>query len=155
YMSPEQARGQTIDARSDIWSLGVVLYEMLTGRQPFEGATTSDRMAAILRSEAVPPSDVNHQIPAELERIVLQALRKDLADRYQSAEALLIDLRQFKRHLEFVAELERSGSRGQRAEAETQVLRAVTAAEGDTRETTLHRSAIGRHTVGREQELAA
>jgi len=128
---------------------------MLTGRQPFEGATTTDRLAAILRTEAVPPSDFNHEIPAELERIVLQALRKDLADRYQSAEALLIDLRQFKKRLEFAAELERSGSRGQRAEAETQVLRAVTAEEGDTRETTLHRSVIERHTVGREQELAA
>jgi len=150
YMSPEQARGQTIDARSDIWSLGVVLYEMLAGRQPFEGETMTDRLAAILRAEAVPPSDFNRNIPAELERIVLQALRKDIAERYQSADALLIDLQQFKKHLEFNAELERSGSRSQRAEAETQVLRAVTAEQDDTRKT-LHRSVIERHTVGRRR----
>src|SRR5262245_58061160 len=152
YMSPEQARGQTTDARSDIWSLGVVLYEMGTGRQPFEGATTTDRLAAILRVEAVPPSDFNRDIPAELERIVLQALRKDIAERYQSAEALLIDLQQFKKHLEFTAELERSGSRRQRAEAETQRLRAVTDEQGETRKPTVHRPVIERHTVGRETE---
>ena len=155
YMSPEQARGQTIDARSDIWSLGVVLYEMLAGRQPFEGESMADRLAAILRAEAAPPSDFNRDIPAELERIVLKALRKDIAKRYPSAEALLIDLQQFKKHLEFKAELERSGSRSQRAEAETQVLRAVTAEQDDTRKTTLHRSVIERHTVGRETERAA
>jgi len=155
YMSPEQARGQTIDARSDIWSLGVVLYELLTGRQPFEGETMTDRLAAILRVEAVPPSEFNRDIPAELERIVLQALRKELAERYQSAQALLIDLQQFKRQLEFTAELDRSGSRSQRAEAETQVLRRVTAEQLNTRKTTLLRSVSERHTVGREAERAA
>src|SRR5262249_17520521 len=155
YMSPEQARGQTVDARSDIWSLGVVLYEMLTSRQPFEGETTTDRLAAILRAEPAPPSDFNPYIPAELERIVLHAVRKDLPDRYQSADALLIDLRQFKKHLEFTAELERSGGRSQPAEAETQMLTAVTAERGDTRKTTLHRSVTERHTVGREAERVA
>src|SRR5262249_24217142 len=147
--------GQTVDARSDIWSLGVVLYEMLTSRQPFEGETTTDRLAAILRAEPAPPSDFNPYIPAELERIVLHALRKDLPDRYQSADALLIDLRKLKKHREFTAELDRSGPRSQPAEAETQMLTAVTAERGDTRKTTLHRSVTERHTVGREKERAA
>jgi serine/threonine protein kinase/tetratricopeptide (TPR) repeat protein len=155
YMSPEQARGQTTDARSDIWSLGVVLYEMLTARQPFEGETTTDRLAAILRNEAVPPSNFNRHIPAELERMVLQALRKNIAERYQSADALRTDLQQFKKHLEFTAELERSSSASQRREAETQVLRVVTVEQGDTRKTILDRSITERHTVGREAERAA
>src|SRR5262249_33402403 len=94
-------------------------------------------------------------IPAELERIVLQALRKDLAERYQSAQALLIDLQQFKKHLEFTVELERSGSRMQRGEAETQVLRAVTPEQGGAPKTTLHRSVAEHRTVGREMERAA
>src|SRR5262245_52370141 len=155
YMSPEQARVQIIDARSDIWSLGVVLYEMLTGRLPFEGETTTDRLAAILRAEAVPPSDFNRDVPIELERIVLRALHKDIAERYQSTDALLTDLRQFKRHLEFTAEFERSSSRSQRAEAETQVLRSATDEQGDVRKTALHGLVFERHTVGREAERAA
>src|SRR5262249_42820423 len=94
-------------------------------------------------------------IPAELERIVLQALRKDLAERYQSAQALLIDLQQFKKHLEFTVELERSGPRTQRGDAETQLLRAVTSEQGGAPKTTLHRSVAEHHTVGREMERAA
>ncbi|MGH9879982.1 MAG: serine/threonine-protein kinase, partial [Pyrinomonadaceae bacterium] len=80
YMSPEQARGKDVDARTDIWSLGIVLFEMITGRVPFEGETRSHVVAAILESE--PPPILHSDLPAELERIVCKALLKTLDERY-------------------------------------------------------------------------
>jgi len=93
YMSPEQARGQKVDQRSDIFSLGVALYEMITWRRPFEGATPSETIAAILRDE--PPSLTAHSpdVPRKLARIVAKALRKDPAERYQVVKDLLLDLK--------------------------------------------------------------
>jgi serine/threonine protein kinase/Tol biopolymer transport system component len=93
YMSPEQARGQRTDARTDIWSLGVVLYEMLAGRPPFKGETASDTMAAILTHE---PSPVD-QLPGELNRILRKTLQKEADLRYQTVKDLLLDLENFKR----------------------------------------------------------
>ncbi len=107
YMSPEQVRGQTVDARADEWSLGVMLYEMLTGHLPFAGETVSDTIAAILKTEAEPPTNLHGEIPAELERIVLKTLRKRAEDRYQHIRDLLIDLRDVRQDLEFEAKLER------------------------------------------------
>jgi serine/threonine protein kinase/TolB-like protein/Flp pilus assembly protein TadD len=107
YMSPEQVRGQTVDARADEWSLGVILYEMLTGRLPFAGETVSDTIAAILKTEAEPPTNLHAEIPPELERIVLKTLRKNAEERYQHIKDLLIDLRDLRQDLEFVAKLER------------------------------------------------
>ena len=92
YMSPEQTRGAAIDARSDIFSLGVVLYEMATGRLPFEGESTAEFFAAILRSEPVPPSRRRPDIPSRFDEIVLKALEKDPALRYQSVAGLRGDL---------------------------------------------------------------
>jgi eukaryotic-like serine/threonine-protein kinase len=92
YMSPEQARGTETDARTDIWSLGVVFYEMLAGKNPFEGATISDSIAAILHFEPEPLHKVISNIPAELEKIINKALRKDLFERYQSGRDFLSDL---------------------------------------------------------------
>ncbi len=108
YMSPEQVRGQTVDARADEWSLGVMLYEMLTGRLPFAGDTVSDTIAAILKTEAKPPTSFNSEIPAELERIVLKTIRKDADERYQHIKSLLIDLRDLKQDLDFGAKLKRT-----------------------------------------------
>ena len=96
YMSPEQARGLTLDARSDLWSLGVVLYEMLTGKQPFAGETTSDIIAAILKTEAVPIHPANREIAPELERITQKLLSKTRAQRYQRARELLFDLKNLR-----------------------------------------------------------
>src|SRR5882724_11424012 len=79
YMSPEQARGLPVDARTDVWSFGVVLYEMFTGRHPFAEATTSDFLAAILRNEPQSLRKFNSAVPAELERIILKTLRKNSA----------------------------------------------------------------------------
>jgi serine/threonine protein kinase len=110
YMSPEQARGLEVDARTDLFSTGVVLYEMLTGRLPFEGATASDMIAAILKSEPMLPRDFNQDIPAELERIISKTLVKDREERYQTAKDLLVDLRLLKKKIESQTEGERTAS---------------------------------------------
>jgi len=107
YMSPEQARGLEVDVRSDIFTLGVVLYEMLTGAKPFTGATTADVIAAILDKEPAPLSRPAHEAPKELERILSRALRKDREDRYQAVQDLLLDLKGLKQELELEAQLAR------------------------------------------------
>jgi Tol biopolymer transport system component len=103
YMSPEQARGIGVSARADIFSLGVVLYEMVAGRAPFAGATTADVIAAILDSE--PPPLALFTTEAELERIIGKALRKDPAERYQDVGDLLLELKNLKQTLELEAKL--------------------------------------------------
>src|ERR1043166_4617958 len=104
YMSPEQARGNPTDARTDIWSLGVVLYEMLARQVPFAGDTASHTIVSILEKE---PHALEN-VPAELQRIVRKALTKDVDMRYQSARDLLIDLKNLHRELDIQGELERS-----------------------------------------------
>ena len=106
YMSPEQARGVKVDARTDIFSFGVALYEMVAGRQPFEGQTAPDLIASILKTEPLPLSNSAPDAPAELQRIVSKALRKDRSMRYQSIDDLLVDLTDLKREMEFKAQLE-------------------------------------------------
>ena len=109
YMSPEQARGLEVDARTDIWSLGAVLYEMVAGCLPFEGSTTSEILASILNEKEPPPlARFAREVPAELERIVEKALRKDREERYQSAKDMLLDLKRLKQRLEVEAEIERT-----------------------------------------------
>ncbi len=97
YMSPEQARGKDIDARTDLYSFGAVLYEMATGMQPFVGTTTGELLEAIFARQPVAPSRVNGQVPAELSRIVTKAMEKDRALRYQSASEIRADLQRLRR----------------------------------------------------------
>ncbi|MGA2264660.1 MAG: serine/threonine-protein kinase, partial [Acidobacteriota bacterium] len=92
YMSPEQAAGQIMDSRSDLFSLGAVLYECLTGRRPFQGTDTRETIAAIRILDPDPPSAINPEVPKSLDRIVLKLLAKKPADRYQSSEQILSDL---------------------------------------------------------------
>jgi adenylate cyclase len=110
YMSPEQARGQETDARTDIWSLGCVLYEMLTHQQPFQGDTMTDVLANIIYREPASIRAHRSDVPAELERIVGKAVRKNRAERYQSAKELFNDLLQLQTRLLVEGEIFRSGS---------------------------------------------
>src|SRR5438045_3374828 len=100
YMSPEQARGQTADARSDLWSLGVVIYEMIRGIPPFSGETPSDCIASILTTEPAPLSGVLPEVPLKLESILQKALRKNRDERYPTIKEMLADLRNLKEELE-------------------------------------------------------
>ncbi len=125
YMSPEQARGQTVDARSDIFSFGVMLYEMLAGKRPFAGENAIETIGLILNKEPVPLSQQRPEVPHEIERIINKTLRKDREERYQTAKDVLIDLKAVKQDLEFQKKLERTAATD-REEAKTQVVNATT-----------------------------
>jgi|GEM_PF-678548 len=106
YMSPEQARGLEVDERTDIWSLGVVLYEMLTGRAPFKSATRMDTLVSILERQPAPLFDVTKDVPTELkllQEVVNKALSKERSERYQAVTELLIDLKSIRRRLDLDA----------------------------------------------------
>jgi serine/threonine protein kinase/Tfp pilus assembly protein PilF len=105
YMSPEQARGQAIDVRSDIFSLGSVVYELITCKSAFAGETATDVLAAILTADPSPPANFVPDVPYELERIISKAMRKDRETRYQAAADLQIDLQDYKKETEFQARL--------------------------------------------------
>src|SRR5258707_5600518 len=104
YMSPEQARGHEVDKRTDVWSLGCVLYEMLTRQQPFRGETTADALANIIHREPIPLLMLRQDANTELERIITRTLRKNKSERYQDATNLLLDLKQLHKRIEFEAE---------------------------------------------------
>lgn len=103
YMSPEQTRGETVDHRTDIWSLGVMLYEMLTGSLPFKGEYENAVVYSILNTQPEPLTGVRTGVPMELERVVDKAMAKDPAERYQHIDELLVDLRRIAKQRELAA----------------------------------------------------
>jgi serine/threonine protein kinase/Tol biopolymer transport system component len=114
YMSPEQARGEEVDARTDSWSVGVILYEMVAGRNPFASQNTSDVLAAILGRDPAPLARFDPEVPSELQRIVTKALRKERTQRYQTMQDLLLDLEALREELHVRS---KSGSTAETASA--------------------------------------
>jgi serine/threonine protein kinase/TolB-like protein len=108
YMSPEQARGMQVDGRSDIFALGALIYELLTGNSAFEGETAPDVISEILKVDPRRPSEIVPEIPPAIEHIVGKALRKDRETRYQTVKDLLADLQDYKQESDFQAKLQRS-----------------------------------------------
>lgn len=104
YMSPEQARGDEPDLRTDLWSLGVVLYEMVTGKRPFDGESEPEIIESILSKVPLPPTEIRSDLPAELEEIISRCLKKDRRDRYPGAQPLLDDLKELLKSAELKEE---------------------------------------------------
>ena len=119
YMSPEQARGLAVDARTDIFSLGALIYEMLTGEMAFKGASVSDVIVSILERRPPPLSELLPETPPKVQEIVDRALAKDIAARYQTVDDLLDDLRRLMRRLEPESGLDDSGQRARLEDATT------------------------------------
>lgn len=126
YMSPEQAKGKEVDARSDIFSFGVVLYEMISGHLPFEGETAMEMIGAILKDEPKPLNKT--EVPSGIEKIIGKCLRKDRNERYQTIKDVLIDVRDVKQELEFQNKVERTVP-SDKSDAKTQSLQATTVGE--------------------------
>ena len=123
YMSPEQARGRTVDHRTDVFSFGVVLYELVTRRKPFTGETSHHTMVAIIEKEPPPMSDQDFAVPPELERITLRALEKERDRRYQTITDMITDLKNLRKRLEFEAEIQRASAPDRGPEDATQIFR--------------------------------
>jgi predicted ATPase len=153
YLSPEQVRGLDSDARSDIWGLGCVLYEIVTGHRPFSGATAADVFASIIKTTPAPLTRYCADAPSTLQEIVGKALEKDRDERYQHIEDLLVDLRHLKKRLDFEAELGRREMREENAPPKAEALTrpaGIAAPSPPPNNLSAQRASV----VGRERETA-
>jgi serine/threonine protein kinase/Tfp pilus assembly protein PilF len=148
YMSPEQAKGERVDERTDIFSFGVVLYEMLSGSTPFVGDSTSETFANLINAEPRPLSDSASNVPAELKRIVAKALRKNKDERYQTVKDLLSDFKDLRQHLTLGDKLERLHSPSDQATS------ALEAATVDANKQTAETQYSFSHQINRHKSLA-
>jgi eukaryotic-like serine/threonine-protein kinase len=147
YMSPEQIRGLGVDARTDVWSLGVLLYELVAHRRPFEGETRGDTIVSILQADTATMLNHTSDTPAELQRILTKALAKNIDERYQTAEDLAKDLRQLRRKLDVDSQLALSSGAvpaGDRTKAKTALLQPA----GSTSSLEFAVKEIKRHKMG-------
>ena len=154
YMSPEQAKGKDVDARTDIFSFGVVLYEMLAGHLPFEGETAMESISSIIKDEPKPLT--KSDMSPEIKRIIGKTLRKNADERYQTIKELLTDLKDAKQELEFQDKLERT-VQPHDDEQKTQMLKAVATVDESSQTTTnetrndsitIKKSGIGKAVIG-------
>jgi serine/threonine protein kinase len=140
YMSPEQAIGDTVDQRTDVWSLGVVLYEMVTGASPTRGANRSETLGAILSKEPLIDTDSNPELPLELDHILVKALEKDRELRYQTASDFRADLKRLKREMD--SSPSHSGSSGRATQRKLAAAESASARLWSTRAIILGATAV-------------